>query len=100
MLISSGMIPTLIWRSNELTTKKMCLQALHKSPNHGSSLRLNSNGVRKFHSGLLQPWVQITVTESTPKEFANAFSVECATPKNPQDWKPNPGLKFANAFGV
>jgi hypothetical protein len=24
---------------------------------------------------LLQPWVPITVTESTPKEFANAFGV-------------------------
>jgi hypothetical protein len=40
------------------------------------------------------------VTTSTPKEFANAFSVACATRQQTQGWKPNPRLKFANAFGV
>ncbi len=68
----------------------------------GMNLRLNwlnSNGVRKFQ-GCFNPGYQSTLQKSTPKEFANAFSVECAWTLKTQGWKPNPGLKFTNAFGV
>jgi hypothetical protein len=75
-------------------------EALHKNSTW-DVLRSNSNGVRKFQPrvGFATLGTKI-VTTSTPKEFANAFSVACATRQETEGWKPNSGVKFANAFGV
>ena len=62
-------------------------------------IRKNSNGVRKFQPGLLQPWVQLTATESTPKDSRTLSALYAPHAKNP-GLETQPWAEFANALGV
>ena len=60
---------------------------------------MNSNGVRKFEPRVGLPTLGLRMwSHTTLKAFANSFGVDVCASQYSQGI--NPGLEFANAFGV
>ena len=57
----------------------MVQMALHKNSNGSRSKEELQRSSQISAQGCFNPGSVLTATESTPKEFANAFSVVCAT---------------------
>jgi hypothetical protein len=72
--------------------ENMLPAALHKNPNIAClEVKLQRSSQILARVGFAALGRKI-VTTSTPKEFANAFSVACATRQETQGWKLKPGV--------